>query len=396
MSESASFLSNHFNSQSNVNGNTDIPWYIATPFVTGCYALLKSALPRLTVEEMDRLFATTAVPSKYWGNNDVIHTVLQQGAGIINVWNAYNSGTRFSTNGIVVGRSADPITQQFNFTNTERRSRTFRISHNPAGLLERIPYPDIALVSYGLYGFPSKPTYATVAFNSRTEITVKAGETAVVSFTVTPPNSLPPYVIPTYSGYISLASERDVYRVPYLGVPYNLDDAQVLDRSNSTGRVSPFIFRVTDYSTVDYSGDILEYDVNGFRQIPNLVFRTAQPNDGWRLDLVAANTTYVPEYYGFDPQNQIPDLYTPDMPLVDTWGGLDSVGVLFASNSGTPSGTQFIWFGVSKDLDGNTLPDVAQGDYRWTLRVLKLGKDPADPKNWESWLSPVLRLTSGF
>ncbi|KAI9147171.1 kilbournase [Paramyrothecium foliicola] len=365
---------------------------MATPFVAGCYALLKSAYPDLTVDEITNLFTTTAQPAKYWGNNEVLHAVSHQGAGLINVWNAYQSGAKFDNGAIVVGQSAKPVVRNITLTNTFGRGKTFEISHIPAGLMQRTPYSDIEPVGWYVYGFPSKPIYAKVEFETPTTITLAAGESAVVSFVITPPEGVDPDTIPVYSGFIKFVSGRDVYTVPYQGLPYVINEVPALERDilNDNRLLPALINGWDDNGNVFPPGDVVVYN-NSNGENPTIVYFARQPTDAYRLDLVAANTTFVPTYYGFNESNII-DTTTPELPVWDSFGGVDSLALLFDAFYIEPIYLFMDWSGGISLPDGSWLDSVPPGDYRVLLRLLPLEKEYDDAKNWESWLSPVLRL----
>jgi subtilisin family serine protease len=361
---------------------------MATPFVSGCFALIKSAFPNMTVEEMTNLLTSTAQPAKWWGGDQITHSVVHQGAGTINVWNAYNSGLKFQEGVIVCGQSAQPVTRNITVTNTLGRSQTIDISHVPAGLMQRTPYADINEVGFNVYGFPSKPIYATVEFKDPTQITLGAGESATVSFVVTPPAGLDPDTVPQYSGYIQFASGRDVYTVAYQGLTYVVNEVPLLERdpvpSVSVPLPAMFYLNLTsgrpDYTT----SDVVEYNTTA-GDYPSMTYFARQPSYAMRLDLLAANTTFEPTYYGFNNSNVI-NTTTPALPIDNTFNGVESLTLIFDFAYLEPTFHLLSWWGGIE----NTL--VPPGDYRFLLRMLPIQKDYNKPEDWVSWLGPVLRI----
>lgn len=338
---------------------------------------------------MTNLFSTTAQPAKYWGDNGVLHSVTHQGAGMINVWNAYNSGVKFESGALVVGGTTEPRTHNITFTNTLGRSKTFSISHQPAGLMQRTPYADLDPVGWYVYGFPSKPIYAEVDFDTPTAITLGPGETAEVSFTVTPPSGIDPDAIPIYSGFIHLQSGRDVYNVPYMGLPYTMNEVPLLERDLVTDHLLPAMVLNTATEIDFVDTDLVIYDRRD-GDYPTMAYFARQPSEAYRLDLIAANTTFEPTYYGFNTSN-ILDTSTPDLPVVDNFGGAESFGIIFLQYYLEPVYHYLSWGGWLDGPDGAYYGAKA-GDYRWLLRVLPIEKDPNDADNWESWLGPVMRI----
>jgi hypothetical protein len=343
--------------------------------------------PKLSVDELTNLFSTTAVPSKYWGDKDIVHSVTHQGAGTINVWNAYNSGVKFEDGVVVLGQSEKPVTRNITFTNTLGRPKTFEVSHVPAGLMKLVPYPDLGAAPWRLYGNPSLPTYAKVEFEGATTITLDPGETTTVSFVVTPPAGLDPDTIPQHSGFIKFVSGRDVYSVPYMGLPYVINEAPVLERDLVDGFLLPSMIQTFDESgnPIYAHNDVVEFDPANYEFV-NMVYFARQPSDAYRVDVVPANTTFEPTYYGFN-KSHIIETHTPDIRVVDTFGNVESFGTVFYDTFLPPIYHYLSWYGGFDDI--GVLPP---GDYRWLLRVLPLEKDPEDPKSWTSWLSPVMRF----
>lgn len=342
---------------------------------------------------MTNLLTTTAQPAKYWGNSDILHSVIHQGAGMINVWKAYNSAAKFDAGTLVLGQSAEATTHNFTFTNTLGRSKTFSISHNPAGLIQRTPYPDLDPVGWFVYGFPSKPIYADIKFESPTKVTLGPGETAEVSFKVTPPKGVDPDTIPHYSGYIKIVSGNDVYTVPYMGLTYAINEVPLIERDLVTDNLLPAMIENDDWDEGISYEDLIVYDARKGVSV-TMIYFARQPADVFRLDIVAADTPFEPTYYGFNVSN-IFDTSTPNMPVIDSLGGAESFGTIFEFSFMEPVYHILSWYGGLDDLEGNNYPAKA-GDYRWLLRLLPIEKDPSDPESWESWLGPVIRFPVDF
>jgi hypothetical protein len=263
--------------------------------------------------------------------------------------------------------------------------------------MQRTPYIDRD-IRFGIWGFPSKPIYAKVQFETATKVNLGPGETTTVSFVVSPPSGIEPDSIPQYSGFISLKSGRDTYRVPYMGLSYVISDIPILERDRfDGGKQAPAIVDFAPNEIIFYDDDLLSYNMSK-NEFPVPLWFTSQPYAAIRLDFVAANTTYVPTYYGFNTSN-ILDTSTPSSPVRDNFGGVESLNVFFSDSSYWEP-----WFGVFSYFGGVWGPgwvyygSQPAGDYRILIRILPLDRDREDEKNWASWLSPVLRLsgTDGF
>jgi hypothetical protein len=262
----------------------------------------------------------------------------------------------------------------------------------PAGLMQRTPYPELDPVGFLSHGFPSKPIYASLEFETPTKVTLGPGESTVVSFTVTPPTGLDPDTIPLYSGYIRFVSGRDVYHVPYMGLTYVINQVPVMERDPIKGLELPLMIeKVTDFGEPIYAeGDVVTYNLTKGDYI-HMVYFARQPSDVFRLDVVAANTSFVPTYYGFNKYNII-ETSTPDLLVIDDLGGAESFTTVFYDVYMPPVYHYLSSYGGLSGPDGQDLGLLPPGDYRWLLRLLLLEKDPEDAESWTSWLGPVIRI----
>jgi hypothetical protein len=355
---------------------------------------MKQAFPKLSVEEITNLLSTTSAPAKWWGEDDITHAVSHQGAGTINVWNAYNSGTKFEEGTVNVGQTSEAVSRNITFTNTLGRSKTFEITHVPAGLMQRTPYADIDPVGYLSFGFPSKPIYAELEFETPTTVTLRPGESTTVSFVITPPSGLDPDTIPQFSGYIRFVSGRDVYSVPYQGLTYEIKSVPVLERDLIPDH--PQLPAMAELNMNTGALDFVDDDSVSYNttagDYPTMVYFARQPYYAARLDLVAANTTFEPTYYGFDNTKDL-NTTTPDLPVVDKFGGAESFATIFEFYYMEPTYHILSWWGGLEDEQGNE--ELApEGDYRWLLRVLPIETDYYDAESWESWLGPILKIVA--
>jgi subtilisin family serine protease len=369
---------------------------MATPFAAGAYALLKSAYPNLSVDELRSTFASTANPTRWWADNRVIHSTLGQGAGLINVWKAYNSGALLNETRIVLGTTAK-ATRSFTIKNTLGRSKTFSITHEPAGLNERVPYPEAPREEWYTLGWISKAVYADVVFHTPTEFTLGAGETATVSFTVTAPDVDERY-IPSYSGYITLTSGRDVYRASYYGVPYKFSDAaELFEQTKRDGVTLPALGVLNPNIGAPTIGSPYISFNNAEGRFFEVLFRTWQPFSAWRVDLIHHNTTFKPTIEAF-PGVTFDNLTTSDFEVKEDWGGVQSLGYVGREGNFAPiDGWATIGGGFRDPTSGEVLTlAYPPGDYRLVLRVLRLDQDPTDPKSWDSWLSGIAHLEDEF
>ncbi|KAF8858404.1 hypothetical protein BDZ45DRAFT_743444 [Acephala macrosclerotiorum] len=95
-----------------------------------------------------------------------------------------------------------------------------------------------------------------------------------------------------------------------------------------------------------------------------VLWGTTQPTDYVRFDLVPANTSFVPDLYGYNTSRIAvppPTSYTPSV--------LSAEGFRWESD-----------------------PSFPNADYRIVMRVLRSGKVYGDPESRESWLSVVVTI----
>lgn len=367
---------------------------MAAPFVAGAYALLRSTRPDLSTDELRTTIDSTANPTRWWADQSTLHSTLGQGAGLINVWKAYNAGVLLNETRIVLGAGSTRKTRGFTVKNTLGRSKTFTLTHEPAGLTERVPYPDAPREQWLSIGPASKPIYADVSFDTPSTFTLGPGETTTVRFSVTPPDVDERY-IPSYSGYITLTSGRDVYRASYYGVPYKFSEAtEIFERTTHGGQTLPALVNLDGgiseaYATFNYgAGDVVR-----------LLFRSWQPVSAWRVDLVHHDTDIRPTIEAF-PDVRFDNLTRSNLTEVEAFGGVQSLGTIAKGGKSGPLDEEVVLKSgvdlkdpVTNEPLGRFVP---RGDYRLVIRLLRLDRDPNDPTSWDSWLSGIAHLVGGI
>ncbi len=74
---------------------------MATPYISGCYALIKSQFPDITPREVKAMLQKTATPGWLY-NTAILSATAQQGAGAVNLSKALTSETDISPSSITV------------------------------------------------------------------------------------------------------------------------------------------------------------------------------------------------------------------------------------------------------------------------------------------------------
>ena len=391
---------------------------MATPFVAGSYALVKSQFPDYSIQEIRELLQSTATPVSSAYYPSLLATAVQQGAGLINPYKAITSDTTITPTQFALGDTNDFAEKLFNLTITNNAAVTqiYTITHNGAALMEYLPF--------GVHPFqvqqplwdtqPEFAIYAEVAYTS-SKVLVPRGQSVTVIFRVTAPNDIDETKVPIMSGFISIsASTEKIFTIPYVGLPYSRRDAKYIDQSNLTISPSgPAVPWPVVWTYNEDNGNFTYYNGSGIQVLdkkPIIIdelevgplVNILQPTYLCRADLLAANTTFKPTYYGYDHtvewnyvlttetyRNVLPDGVTPTYGLI---GGYlpyrPAMIFLDWENLAVISPNEAF-------EDSGGLAPTSVGDYRMLISVLKWGGNFTDLNDWETWLSPVIRVIDG-
>ncbi|KAI0684940.1 subtilisin-like protease [Cytidiella melzeri] len=355
---------------------------MATPFIAGVSALLfgqKGVTPAVGLSART-LFETTAqLISSSHTDGDPLQTVAQQGAGLVDAFKAITTEVSISPGELLLNDTANfKGLQTFTITNHATTSKSFKISHIPAGTMLSLTtgtdFPADGPV-------PLSNNSATVKF-SETSVTVHPGQTQQITAHITPPTGLDPAVLPVYSGFIQVADANETFHVTYLGLAASLKNAQVVDTSNTffgvnlpviTNPQGNFITAPTNFTFVG-------------EDFPEILLRLDFGTPKLLIDLV-------------DPAENIPTTLNqpssgPSSSQAAASSTVKTIGNLFEEdflprNSDQDDGSGFNLFGISPPTfsNGTTIPN---GQYKILLRALKVTGNPNSEADFESWLSPVI------
>jgi hypothetical protein len=208
----------------------------ASPLVSSAFALLKKVRGNLTADRLRRLLTTTSKPIPWHDGRTVDSGILapapQQGAGIVQAWNAVHTTAELSIASIA-WNDTDHFnnTRTFSILNTGSEDTVFELTHKKAvtmyGLHE----------SYGVLRVPNFPSpiaedWADIQFSS-TRITVPVRQSSPITLTLTPQTSLNTTLLPVYSGYIYITptTSNITHTLPYVGVSGSMRSTPVLEPS---------------------------------------------------------------------------------------------------------------------------------------------------------------------
>ena len=189
---------------------------MAAPHVAGAAALLLEAEPDLDPFEVRDRLQNTAAPA-VWSLNPglgLLEPTFRQGAGLIQIDDAVLADQQVAPAQLAFG-DADTTTTTITVTNRGAEDVTYAVSHQNALQVVASSYtPD-----FWLTGAP---------FSGPSSVTVPAGGSAGVTFTITAPKiGMPNH---QYGGYVVLTpdDESATLRVPYVGYAGDYVDEMAL------------------------------------------------------------------------------------------------------------------------------------------------------------------------
>ncbi|KAG9185525.1 hypothetical protein G6011_06856 [Alternaria panax] len=201
---------------------------MSTPLVAGIYALLGEVYGKLEPKRLRRILTHTSKPIAWHdGKNahpDILAPVAQQGAGIVQAWNAAHTTVEIDINSLMLNDTEHFVgSHTFRVTNTGSADEVLDLGHRKAVTMYAMD-PKADVLRVGVFPNAIVESWATVAFSSD-RITVPAGQSADVSVEFTAPAGLNATLLPVYSGYVTLG---DKLVLPYLGVEGSMRKVPVL------------------------------------------------------------------------------------------------------------------------------------------------------------------------
>ncbi|KAF8800185.1 subtilisin-like protease [Phlegmacium glaucopus] len=344
---------------------------MACPFVAGASALLLSARGNTihVAKSARNLFESTAqkVPSNNMDGGP-LQTLTQQGAGLINVYDAIHTTTIISPAELILNDTAHFVgVQKFTVQNNGNQPKTYTLNHAPAGTALTVQ-PGSIFTAAG--PVPLSATAASVEITPST-FTVKPGCSQSVVAKFTPPSGLDVSTYPVYSGFIEIVSGSETVHVSYLGLLGNLKDKQVIDNTDVVlGYTLPAILNATQTPQVDATNyTFVDTD------FPSLIFRLVFGSPALDIDLVDASTTANSVSSG-------------------SFAGVNVLGSLMSldytpRNNETGTGNPFTVFNITTPTFAN-MTVIPNGSYRVLIRALRVTGDPQSEKDYETWLSPIV------
>jgi hypothetical protein len=200
---------------------------MATPLVAGVYALLGEVYGKLEPKRLRRILTHTSKPLA-WHDGKIVHPdilapVAQQGAGIVQAWNAAHTTLEIDVDSLTLNDTEHFVgTHTFSVTNTGSTDEVLDLGHRKAVTMYTMD-PKAHVLRVGVFPNAIVESWATVSFSSD-RINVPAGQSVNVTVEFTAPVGLNATLLPVYSGFVTLS---DKLVLPYLGVEGSMRAAPV-------------------------------------------------------------------------------------------------------------------------------------------------------------------------
>ncbi|EJD37947.1 subtilisin-like protein [Auricularia subglabra TFB-10046 SS5] len=366
---------------------------MATPYLAGSAALLLQTRGKGVAKNARAIFESTAIAlpeSRARGSR--LHTLSQQGAGLINVFNALNVQSEVSPGELLLNDTAHwRGRHKIVIKNNGKQRQTYNLSHQPAGTALVMPNHN-----YISYPVPSIDAPVTVHL-SKARVTLAPGASTTVSVAITPPKGVDPKTLPLVSGWVRVrGSLGDRLQVSYMGIAGSLYDAQVISQNNAGIATDPSVpalilpevdaneKQVPQVGPRNYTRSIFS--------LPGLAFLMAQTSARIVVDLIDANTKVeatIPIQSPDRKRATISGWWRPS--ALSPGGSFDDVPIIqrivqYEHGSRLPpSLSDYYWVNFPTRYTNGTVMDF--GQYRILLRALKPFGNPALQKDYETYVS---------
>ncbi|KAK3985225.1 putative protease [Cladorrhinum sp. PSN332] len=341
---------------------------MACPLAAAVYALIINARGTKDPKTIENLLSATAKPNLFRRDGvspGFLAPVVQQGAGLIQAWDAAHATTLLSVSSISFNDTEHlKPKQEFTVSNTGKSSVTYSLSNVGAGTAWTFQRAGSA-EPVPLAGLEITNDFASLAFSPST-FTIPAGQRKIVTVTVTPPQ-IDGSRLPVYSGYIAInGSDSSALSLPYIGVVGSLHSRPVLDKADT------LLSRAKDSMNTPVPA--------------NITF--VIPPAGFANDTSYRNRTELPKLVvtlGFGSALVRVDV----VPLTNCSIAARNAGTVFGTTTlGQPEGfpvyynprgtLEFSWDG--KLSDGNYAP---AGRYKFSVRALRVYGDEKKAEEYD-------------
>ncbi|KAF6793422.1 subtilisin-like serine protease pr1c [Colletotrichum sojae] len=342
---------------------------MSTPFVAAVYALVGQVRGTFDQETLRSVISATAQP-KAWNDGvsavdeNLLAPVAQQGAGIVQAWDAAHVTTILGSSGISLNDTDNFVAEHsFSVKNTAAEAVAYKLGHARSVTVYTFA-PGGATLTIARSPPPTADAWAEIAFAADT-LTVPAGGSADVSFTVTPPAGLNGTLLPVYGGYITLeGSNSETLSVPYMGVAGSMHDTPVL--LPGLGLNGVYLSSTDNHFLIPVNANrtftIPRPGIVGNAIFPKLVVSPTVGTTQLHVELVAVSV-------GSNSTLKVTDVLG-----YPTLGPLPNSPVVHAHRMG------YTWNFGGRLADGTA---VTEGTYKFIGRALKIFGDEAKDEDWD-------------
>ncbi|KAI8147305.1 peptidase S8/S53 domain-containing protein [Fennellomyces sp. T-0311] len=344
---------------------------MSAPYVAGTYALYLKAMrdmnkthsPKFIQEQFQNYaFKTLSLSSHV--PNATVDSPARQGGGLVQVYDAIYQEVHVSPGSIAFNDTAN-LHKSHKLTITNHGDSTASYK-----LVNKVSVSISPFNASGDYSMAAPPIYGSSSAKlrfSRKNIKVSPGKSVDVTISVIPPKTDPDLHI-IYGGYVEFKSQLDDQKditVPYMGlvgnqrdIPIFAKDTPILLNNNMTLHYNET--DVYEYSLSDNSTDAPQIVV--FLNVgTRIITSTLQTDKGKDVGL---NPLLTDEYLG--------RTIGVDGYLTYPWDGT--------------------YLPPHAD-ENSTYVEADPGRYRIVVRALRLLGNPDKKSDWDTWKSPVIRVT---
>jgi subtilisin family serine protease len=203
---------------------------MACPMAAAIYALLMTARNTKDPKILENVLSATARPNVFrlQGKSlPVLAPVAQQGAGLLQAWDAAMATSLLSVSSLAFNDTDNfnPV-QEFSISNTGNAAVTYSLSN--IGAATAYTFNNENSLNPGAFPNELTANFASLTF-SPNNFTIPAGQRKIITVTATAPKGLNVKRLPVYSGYIAInGSDSSALSLPYLGVAGSMRSVVVL------------------------------------------------------------------------------------------------------------------------------------------------------------------------
>jgi subtilisin family serine protease len=206
---------------------------MSTPLVAGVYAMLGEVYGKLEPRRLRRILTHTSKPLAWHDGKtahpDILASVAQQGAGLVQAWNAARTTLEIDIDSLMLNDTEHFVgSHTFSVINTGSADEVLELKHRKALTVYTMD-PTLAALRPGSISNSIANSWATVSFSSD-RINVPAGQSVNVTVEIAPPADLNATLLPVYSGFVTFG---DKLILPYLGVLGSMRNATVVTPDNA-------------------------------------------------------------------------------------------------------------------------------------------------------------------